>query len=534
MRRFSLSLVSFFIAFAVIYTFGFVAVESCSAQRSSRLPDDRHYNNAVFFREFYQGDYREALKRFQSGANGAYKKGTGTGVRRYLDSIVFWTMIGECNYHMGNYAQAVAMYDQSLSLYMSYQRENWQTRIKLPPTIPLSSNAIQQANINWGKSIRNIKVANVPNTFQVLFGRLDSARAINEGGLLDNPELRRVDVTEIMRCVSICLHRRTTINGPIGKYDPFNAQLVTSLSTGGALGIVEVYNKVLKGLALSSFGELDRAQALLKTALTYKGMDHPLTPVALLEMAKIGLAKDDLVGAKAFALEASYSAAMFNQYDLVEESLSLGTKIHLVNSRTEFAPLKNAIVWANGSKARLMQASLIVRLAECYAEAGDAVSAAKVLNQVKVPINRRNSLPNAVVSARAKYVGAVIEYLKGNFGSGSEGLKNALAHFQTGSLWLYRLGLANKLIANGSIGQRQADQLYSRSCVIRRSWILSLTQWSRSRFWLHLMSLRCNCGLIFWPIEKITNGRWKWATWCVDIGSFRLFHWAGDSWRFAG
>ena len=98
MRRFSLSLVSFFIAFAVIYTFGFVAVEPCSAQRSSRLPDDRHYNNAVFFREFYQGDYREALKRFQSGANGAYKKGTGTGVRRYLDSIVFWTMIGAVSY----------------------------------------------------------------------------------------------------------------------------------------------------------------------------------------------------------------------------------------------------------------------------------------------------------------------------------------------------------------------------------------------------------------------------------------------------
>ena len=241
---------------------------------------------------------------------------------------------------MGDYARAIEMYDQSLVLYMSYQSENWQTRIQLPAKIPANTNAYQSAKINWGTPSRTGKVAKVPSDFKVMFGRLDASRAFSEGGLVDNPELRSVDVTEIMRCVSICLHRRTTINGTIGKYDPFNSQLVTSLSTGGADGIVTTYNEVLKGLALASNGEFARAKALLKKSLRYDGMDHALTPVALLEIAKIGMATDKLATSQAVALEASYSAAMFNQYDLVEESLSLATTIHLMNARTEYPPLK--------------------------------------------------------------------------------------------------------------------------------------------------------------------------------------------------
>ena len=83
------------------------------------------------------------------------------------------------------------------------------------------------------------------------------------------------------------------------------------------------------------------------------------------------------------------------------------------------------------------------------------------LRQTRSSINKRNSLPQAVVNARAKYVAAVVQFLNGNFRGGSSDLAKALSHFQTGSLWLYRLNLANKLIATNKISQRQADQLYS-------------------------------------------------------------------------
>ncbi|MFK7767699.1 MAG: tetratricopeptide repeat protein [Mariniblastus sp.] len=457
MRSYCFELTWFLIACAVTLTFS----SSAEAQRMSRLPDPRDYNENVFFRVYYEAEYADARKIFNRGANTAFKTTNGKSVRRYLDSIVYWTMLGECYYHMGNYAEAIELYERSLSLYLSYQTENWQARIELPATIPTNNNAYSRARITWGTPSRTGKVANVPTAFKVMFGRVDAGRAYNEGGLVDNAELKMVDVTEIMRCVSLCIHRRTTINGPIGKFDPFNSQLVSGLSTGGAGGIVATYNGVLKGLALASSGEFDRAKSLLNQSLQFKGMDHALTPVALLEIAKIGLATDRLAAAKGVALEASYSAAIFNQYDLVEESLSLATTIHLMSARTEFPPLRPAIQWAKANRARLMEASLSVRLAECFAEAGDAASATAALRMSKSPMSSRNSLSKAVVSARAKYVDAVIQFLNGNFRGGSASLAKALNHFQTGSVWLYRLRLANNLIVANKINQRQADQLYT-------------------------------------------------------------------------
>ena len=422
-------------------------------QRST-LPSQRYYQG---FREFYQADYRDAGKDFTQGANGAYKFGT----QRYLDSICYWTMMGECHYHMGNYAEAIQLYEQSLDLYLSFQSQQWQARVQIPPAISADTNATNQARITWAKSNRNARVANVPNTFSVMFGRLDAARAIDEGGIVDNPEMKQVNLTEIMRCAALALHRRRVIKGPTSKYDPFTVRLVNGLGanirTSSALG---AYNLVLLGIAQSSLEQWDKAANTLKRSLQFNGMDHPLTPVALLEMANVGLVTENYEVAGTLALEASISAATFNQFDLIEESLSLGSTIHLMRSKTPYPPLEPAIVWANREKVRLMQASLTVRMAECLAESGQPDLAANVLRQTGSSINNRTTLGNAVVSARLKYVAALVQFLKADFAGGLKNLSDALVRFQKGSLWLYRLGLADTLVVNGAINSRQADLLY--------------------------------------------------------------------------
>ena len=425
-------------------------------QISNQLPSLNTYNARVFT-EFYLADYKDAGENFRRGYRTAYKLGS----RRHLDSVCFLTMMGECHYHVGNYADAVDLYEQALNLYLSYQNENWQSRLQLPATIQTDRNAITQARITWGASTRGASVARIPTTFGILFGRLDSERALQEGGLVDNAQVKQLNVTEVMRCASLCLHRRRVIKGPICKFDPFTSKLIAGLNVSGVGNgsVMGAYNGVLLGIAQASMEDYARASKTLNSSLQINRKDHPLTPVALVELAQIGAASKHYAAAGKVAMEASYSAAVFDQFDLIEEALGVATQLHLITDKTAFPPLENAIQWARREDARLMQVSLIHRLAESLAEGGQANLAAQVLQQANGVISNRNSLGNSVVSARLKYTGAVIEFLNGDANGGRAKLNAALKHFQKGSQWLYQLGLADKL-ASGGASQREADRVY--------------------------------------------------------------------------
>ena len=442
----------------VLLVTGFAAAAFPNALLGQRLqlPNANYYQ---FFDEFYSADYRDAGQGFSRGARTAYQRGT----QRFLDSICYWTMLGECHYHMGNYADAITMYEQSLDLYLAYQQQGWQARVQLPPTIQIDNGAANRVRISWGTPGRNATISRMPNTMSVLFGRLDADRVLQEGGVVENAELKSVDIAEIMRCTALALHRRREIKGPTSKYDPFSVKLVNGLSVGNAGNgsVLGAFNGVLLGIAQASMDEWDRAAATLNRSLQLNGgMDHPLTPVALLELANIGVVTKNYAVAGQLALEASYSAAFFNQYDLIEEALGLGTTVHLLQSKTPYPPLEPAIAWAAREKVRLLQASLMVRLADCLCESEQPALAAAVLRQTNGPINSRNSLAQCVVSARLKYVGALVQFQNADFDGGLEALAVALNQFQAGSRWLYQLGLADSLVVSGDITARHADLLY--------------------------------------------------------------------------
>ena len=250
--------------------------------------------------------------------------------------------------------------------------------------------------------------------------------------------------------------------GPTCKFAPFTKSLIAGLNVVGAGNgtVMGAYNGVLLGIAQASAGDFDRAKTTLNKSLQMNRKDHSLTPVTLLEIARIGVATKKYAAAKAVAMEASYASAVYGQYDLIEESLSLATKLHLMSAKTPFTPLEPAAIWAKKNKARLMQASLIQKMAECLAEAGDADAASNMLSQANSVITNRNSLGRCVVSARLKYGNALVWFLKGNFAKGLAELNKSLTHFQSGSLWLYRLNWAKSLIVNGQISEREADRIY--------------------------------------------------------------------------
>ena len=453
---------SFGIRFArwssLVFVLSFASWHSAHAQQglpgSNNVPDLRYYS---IFGDYYQGNYRDAARDFGS-TTGVVR----FGEQRYLDSSCYWTMSGECQFHAGNYSNAIEFYENALRLYLDYAGGGWQQRIQLPPLVNGRNGAVQSAQITWGQSKRTGTVAGLPDTMQVLFGRLDNERVAQQGGVIQNPEFRQVDVGEIMRCSAIALHRRRWIKGVTCKYDSFSTRLVEVL---GGLGsndgsVLGAWNGVLAGLASAGVEDYDMAQRLLLQSLQFGGgMDHPLTPIALLELGIINLQLNDLPNAAQYALEASYSAAIFNQFDVLEEALALGTTIHLIQNRSEYPPLQPAIVWASRKKVRLLQTSLMVRLAECYSEAGNSSASAQLLGDAAKGV-RGLAPAGGPLAGRVGYLAALNQFLDGKYDDGRLALGEALQNFQAGSRWLYQLALADSLTIKKQITDRQSIVLY--------------------------------------------------------------------------
>ena len=73
-----------------------VAAPTARCQLGFSVPSQVYYSA---FSSYWDGDYREALNLFQGEARGGIKAGTN----RWIDSICYFTMVGECYYQMGQH-----------------------------------------------------------------------------------------------------------------------------------------------------------------------------------------------------------------------------------------------------------------------------------------------------------------------------------------------------------------------------------------------------------------------------------------------
>ena len=417
---------------------------SQSAHAQVEQVPGRGYYSGFF--QYYDADYKDAGKIFLRGSDNSAMR---FGEQRFLDSICYWTMMGECHFQMGNYPQAVELYEQSLSLYLDYMTLDWQSRVKLPAAITERTGAVQRANITWGASRRTFVIPTLPDSLSVMFGEIGGVeKAFRFGGVAKEAELRPVDVAEIMRCAAISIHRRRWIKGATCKFDPFSITLLDGLANypGGNGTLLGAWNGVLFGLAQASMEKNDVAAKKLTTSLQFNGrMDHPLTPIALLTLADLRRLAGDNAGAADFSAEATYSAAIFNQYDILSDAMTLGTQVHLMENRSVYPPLEAINQWAGRNDARLPQAASLVRMADCLAEVGEVELCGQAIVQAKKAFSK-SGLPLSPEVARIGYLTAVVHFMNGNYDKGHSDLTASIKRFAGGgSRWLYQLAPVREL-----------------------------------------------------------------------------------------
>jgi CHAT domain-containing protein len=405
---------------------------------------------------YYNGDFSSAGKGYREAARGAVLTPHG----RWVDSICFHTMLGECFYEMGDLTQALDQYSAALKLFLAHQ--NWMLSVEFPPAV---DPAAPPAPITWGTPTRPIRLGKFPPRYPLL--RDTISIVTSEGGgasAVTGKEAIPVRAHEIARCTALAIKRRREIMGSVCQRDRLTDQVLTALMRRPAPpnSWSHCWVSVQLGLAYSAAGKQTEAMSELAKGVTAGGTyDHILTSLALLEMADIYFSqgKYDLAGTH--YLEATYSAAMHDQYDDMEAGFRGAQLCWLVTGqKTPFLPLAPATAWANKKDVRKLEVALRLLAAENLTLIGDTAGAATLLATAQKAMLRRE-MQLGRPGARWQFEMARVQFANGAMGDGVASLATAMKFQQASSKWLFQIGLAHTMTVGRVLTEREADILYT-------------------------------------------------------------------------
>jgi tetratricopeptide (TPR) repeat protein len=423
------------------------------AWAQQRMVPTLAYSAAFSF--FYEGEYEDALSAFRDAARGCIK----TPQSRWIDSICYETMVGECYFHMGHLEQALEHYTAALQLCVAFS--DWMIYVQFPLGIRPSATRVR---IPWGVSSRHARLGSYPEEMPITQGRIDQKEVIQRGGVVQPATSRLIRVEEIVRCTTLAIRRRTQLLGPLAPRDPLFGELVTRLSRrpGPPNHWSEAWIDVQLGLAYSAVGKTAQATPLLKRAMVAAGeFDHPLTSTALLELGRLSMLSGDYAAASGYFEEATYAAVHYPDAGVLEEAFRGGALVHLLaNRKGIYPPLAPALAWAKVKDLRQLRASLALSAAENHAVLGQTREAARLLEEARLTIGRRK-MGGGRIGARLSFLSALTLFQQKKTADGDAALAAAMRYMQHGSYWLFHIGLADQAYTGGTATARTAMELYS-------------------------------------------------------------------------
>ncbi len=424
---------------------------SLQAQGNNRAVPRANYYLALSV--YNEGKFATALEGFQAAGGSGIRSTQG----RWVDSICYYAMVGECHYQLGNMPQALAAFDAALELVVAHR--DWMLRVQFSPGLEPDRRRIHPP-VSWGRSTRRTERARFPETMLSLQGDPNIERALAQGGVIQPPDYLPLNVAEVVRCSALAMRRRMEIMGPTCRHVPLTDRLVAALSRRPAPPNhwSQSWVGALLGLAYASDGQFVQAIGELRQSLAMAGRyDHGLTGVALLELGKLATRQGNLQAAAEFFLEATYTAAEFEQYDVLAEAFHQASTLHLVQGgKIPFAPLVSAADWAD-RESRLLHTGLLANLAEQLTSAREPQRAAELIGRARRNLGRAPS----TLSNRLQYVQALAAYQGGDASAGDASLAAAIARQRESSLRLLQIDLADKLFLAGTLSPRIAEELYA-------------------------------------------------------------------------
>ena len=424
---------------------------------SRSYPPAQYY---LAFPSLADGEYANAMNLFRRDLNGAYHFGQS----RWIDSICSYAMLGESQYRIGDYRDALENFENALRLYNQYS--NWMLRVQFPAALgpaPLPRPA------PWGKSNRGSRPARFPETFQIAMGmsNADVLNTLHTGGPVVPAQLLSVNAGEIVRCTCLAMQRRKQILGPLVVHDSLTDEVLgqTAKRQGQPNHWSEAWLDAQQGMAYSAAGKTAQAIQLLQRSLTMgQGQfDHPVTGIALLELGNLSMDSGDYKAAAGYYEEATYTGFDYENYSVIEEAFRNLFLAHVALGDPQVLdmPLGQVAGWAR--TLHELRASVLLSAAESAAIREQTKQAVAFLKEASGTggIGRR-TMANCEIGARFNYLTALTHYQLGAIAAGDASITTALTWEKDGSKRLFQLGLADTNSANGRFPPRVAMTLYQQ------------------------------------------------------------------------
>ncbi|RIK70722.1 MAG: hypothetical protein DCC67_20625, partial [Planctomycetota bacterium] len=440
-------------AFGAVWLAG---ASTAQAQFRDTIPSRTYYAG---IQQLYGGEFRDAQRSFSSALRGAVKTLSAGATVRWVDSICYHAMLGETYFQWGQPQQALEQFNFACTLYLDYPR--WMMRAEFAPQVAVDA-ALARTQAPWGASQRGGTPGRFPETVAVAQGRLDNSAAVQQGGVVLQPQLWPIDVVAINRALALAIRRRNEILGPLGAHDAISKNLAVTLARGGAPPNhwSNAWIDVLRGLALAGVGDHEQALQFLERGLVAAGQfDHPLTGVALLEQGRIALVGGNYGAAAAMFSEAGYSAYLYGDIATIDDSFRWGAVNRLAANVTDVDPaLAAAVAAAKRDRFDYIAARCQLALADQLMSSGDWKNAAPALaaGMSLLGDGRTGALGNF-----AMYLDARLQFHQGRetaaatFTAALEGqAKISLANFQ--------IALANEMFDAQTLPTRVAAPVYEQ------------------------------------------------------------------------
>lgn len=416
------------------------------------------------FVPFYDGDYLSALRMFQSELRGSIK----TSQSLWIDSICYETMCGECYYQMGAFEQAMLHYANALQLYKRFP--DWMMKMQFEAALRVAQPNARKT-VPWGASTRNAKLGNFSHQVPIRQAFTDADMTTKLKATVQQAFDFPITPHEIIRCTTLALRRRAELLGPVAKYDELSSDVASELSH--SVGLPNHWSGAWidaeHGMALLASGRDQQAVPYLRRGLMAGGeYDHPMTCAILLELGRLALKNGEHAAAAKMFDEATYAAMnsyssypWFADFGVLEEAFRYGMITHLAaNRKGMFAPLEPAVQWAKTKAPRQVRASLLLLAAENYAVLGETRKAVAMLDEARFTIGKRK-MGAGRIGARLNYLTALVAYQQRRTTEGDAALHAAMDYMQHGSLWLYQIGLADRLFMSNDVTATGALELFA-------------------------------------------------------------------------
>jgi tetratricopeptide (TPR) repeat protein len=407
---------------------------------------------------FYDGDYDRALSDFLAEGRGGIK----TAQSNWIDSICYHAMAGECYYQVGQLQKALGHYNSALQLYVAFA--DWMIRVQWDPVVsPLAANQIRP--IPWGQRSRETRYGAFRDSFLTLQGQVNNNAVVQQGGVVQQPQMFPLHYGEILRSTCLAIRRRRELLGPLGEHDPLTKEVLGACTRRLTQPNhwSETFIDVQLGLAFYAAGKPDQAKPVLERALLLAGeFDHPLTSVVFLELGHMAYAQGDFAAASQFFGEASIAALQYEDPGVLEEAFRYGFVTYLAaGGDGQWPPLSAAAAFARTRGYRHLQASLELLAVENLALIGQTKNAVSLLTQARGLIGNRQMVRGRI-GARMHYLNTLTLYQLGQRQAANTALGNLVPYLAGSSHRLFQLMTADVMSQQGGLNARVALPLYEQ------------------------------------------------------------------------